>query len=90
MRHSYGKEERRLAMQRQGIEVHFISTEQCPFYNGGHNKKGVTMTKYRVIVGVTEAINCMFDCLGDAIDFASICIQNGYRVTIIPVNVEEE
>lgn len=70
--------------------MHFISTEQCPFYNGGHNKKGVTMTKYRVIVGVTEAINCMFDCLGDAIDFASICIQNGYRVTIIPVNVEEE
>ena len=31
-----------------------------------------------------------FDCIGDALDFAATCLDNGYRVEIIPIEDTEE
>ena len=45
--------------------------------------------KYFVKIGLSEAMNFVFDTVGDALDFAAICLGNGYRCTIIPVDGEE-
>lgn len=46
--------------------------------------------KYFVKIGLTETMNFVFDCIGDAMDFTITCVENGYRATIIPVESEEE
>ena len=45
--------------------------------------------KYTVKIGVSQSITCVFDTLGDALDFAATLITNGYRATIIPTEGEE-
>ena len=52
-------------------------------------RKGNRM-KYIVKIGITETMNFVFDCIGDAMDFAITCVENGYRATIIPMESEEE
>ena len=41
--------------------------------------------KYRVVVGVTETYSFVFERRDDALDFVAICLDNGYRATVIPV-----
>lgn len=42
--------------------------------------------KYRVEIGISGTIALVFDCIGDALDMVAICLENGYRATVIPVN----
>lgn len=44
---------------------------------------------YTVLVGLSQEISITADCIGDAFDFAMTCVENGYRVTIIPVDEDE-
>lgn len=44
---------------------------------------------YTVLVGLSQEINITEDCIGDAFDFAMTCVENGYRVTIIPVDEDK-
>ena len=44
--------------------------------------------KYKVFIGHSE-LEFTFDCYGDAIDFIAACLENGYRVTIIPFADED-
>lgn len=46
--------------------------------------------KYIVKIWITETMSFVFDCIGDAMDFAITCVENGYRATIIPMESEEE
>ena len=48
-----------------------------------------TIVKYEVRIGTTEVFGFHFDILGDAIDFAFTCVENGYKTTIIPLESEE-
>lgn len=41
--------------------------------------------KYTVQIGLSKEIKLTTDNSGDAIDLSIICLENGYRVTIIPV-----
>ena len=41
--------------------------------------------KYEVRVGIKEVLGFHFDNLGDAVDFVFICVENGYRATVIPL-----
>jgi hypothetical protein len=41
--------------------------------------------KYEVRVGINEVFAFHFDNLGDAVDFAFTCVENGYRATVIPL-----
>ena len=52
-------------------------------------RKGNRM-KYIVKIWITETMSFVFDCIGDAMDFAITCVENGYRATIIPMESEEE
>ena len=54
----------------------------------GNFGKG-TIVKYEVRIGTTEVFGFHFDILGDAIDFTFICVENGYKTTIIPLENEE-
>ena len=45
--------------------------------------------KYTVKIGVSQTITCVFDCLGDAWDFAAVLLSNGYMVTIIPMEGDD-
>ena len=47
-------------------------------------RKG-TIVKDEVRIGTTEVFGFHFDILGDAIDFAFTCVENGYRATVIPL-----
>ena len=42
--------------------------------------------KYRVEIGISGTIAFVFDCIGDATDMVTTCLENGYRATVIPVN----
>ncbi len=42
--------------------------------------------KYRVEIGISGTIAFVFDCIGDAINMVTTCLENGYRATVIPVN----
>lgn len=44
---------------------------------------------YKVLVGLSQEIDITEECIGDAFDFAMTCVENGYRVTIIPVDENE-
>ena len=46
--------------------------------------------KYVVKIGVSQEMNFVFDNMGDSIDFISICLENGYRATVVPVEEEYE
>lgn len=41
--------------------------------------------KYTVQIGLSKEIKLTTENSGDAIDLSIICLENGYRVTIIPV-----
>ena len=41
--------------------------------------------KYEVRVGINEVLVFHFENLGDAVDFAFTCVENGYRATVIPL-----
>ena len=45
---------------------------------------------YEVQVGLENVLGFHFDTAGDAIDFAAICLDNGYRTLIIPLEAENE
>ena len=61
----------------------------CSRPRGSRVKEGNKM-KYTVRIGISQEMSFCFDCLGDAIDFASVCVENGYRATIIPLEVEDD
>ena len=41
--------------------------------------------KYTVQIGLSKEIKLTTESCSDAIDLSVICLENGYRVTIIPV-----
>ena len=56
-------------------------------------RKGKKMGKniiYEVQVGIENRLGFHFDCIGDAVDFAATCLDNGYRIEIIPIEDTEE
>ena len=52
-------------------------------------KEGYKM-KYVVKIGVSQEIKFVFDNMGDALDFITICWTNGYRATVVPVGEDYE
>ena len=46
--------------------------------------------KYTVQIGLSKEIKLTTENSGDAIDLSIICLENGYRVTIIPVGDDFE
>ncbi len=46
--------------------------------------------RYEVRVGMSQLMKFNFDCMGDALDFAATCLDNGYRVVVIPLEDEDE
>lgn len=52
-------------------------------------RKGTKM-KYVVKIGVSQEIKFVFDNMGDALDFISTCLSNGYRATVVPVGEDYE
>lgn len=46
--------------------------------------------RYEVRIGLTQQMEFNFDCMGDALDFAATCLDNGYRVVVIPLEDNED
>lgn len=46
--------------------------------------------EYVVKIGITQEIKFVFDQMGEALDFIAICLNNGYRATVVPVGEEYE
>ena len=55
----------------------------------GGIKEGHNM-KYVVKIVVSQEIKFVFDNMGDALDFISTCLTNGYRATVVPVGEDYE
>lgn len=65
---------------------------QCPEWQGGgkavNSIERSENVRYRVEIGATGSIAFVFECIGDALDMVTTCLENGYRATVIPVNEE--
>ena len=63
---------------------------QCAEWQGGgkvvNSIERSGNVKYRVEIGISGTIALVFDCIGDAADMVTTCLENGYRATVIPVN----
>ena len=57
---------------------------------GGAVFKKENKVRYEVRIGLTEQMIFNFECMGDALDFAATCLDNGYRVVVIPLEDTED
>lgn len=61
----------------------------CSYPRGSSIKKE-NKVRYEVRIGLTQQMGFNFDCMGDALDFAATCLNNGYRVIVIPLEDTED
>lgn len=57
---------------------------------GGAVFKKENKVRYEVRIGLTQQMEFNFECMGDALDFAATCLENGYRVVVIPLEDNED
>lgn len=66
------------------VDYHYCS------YPRGSSIKKENKVRYEVRIGLTQQMEFSFDCMGDALDFAATCLENGYRVVVIPLEDNED